>query len=399
MTRLPAKEAAAELTESEPEWAVTIVCNDSDYFNRHRRVVADRLAEAGIAVQVLAGGDEGRIEAPYKWAFRHVEIDRFRFRPIADIRLFSTILAHLFRKRPDVLHLITLKPLVVCGPAGVIGRILFGAPRKIVIMIAGLGRLMSPSSEMRGRHSLARSAVQAIVGWLGKRRNVHFVFETESDRSVWITQGLVSQKNSEVVPGAGVNADEYYPRASPRQSGPLQILYATRLLPAKGFDVYLDTARHFSGNMEVEFLVAGLSGEHDRDVVQFNELTDDLPIRFLGEVSDMPPLLRSVDLVCLPSRYGEGIPRILIEAAACGVPAIVSDLPGCLQIVENDATGIVIPVAPKLELVTSTIAAVERYLANPELLATHGAAAHRKFISGKFEQKNIVARFMELLTR
>jgi glycosyltransferase involved in cell wall biosynthesis len=388
----------AELSqENRPGRVLTIICNDAHYFNRHRRTVADRLIEKGSDVLVLAGGDASGITLPFSFKFRVIGIERFGFSAKRDSQLFLETLRDIFSRRPQVLHLITLKPAVVSGIAGALAGMVFGAPRRIVILIAGLGRLMSADSELRGKHRISRFIVNSVIWWLARRKGVIFLFETQSDRSSWIAKGLVLETNSETVMGAGVSAEKFYPAATPRATLPLRLLFAARLLPTKGFDAFLEVARQFESNKHVEFLVAGLNDHSDREVVREMDLADEKSIRFLGEVSDMPSLLRSVDIVCLPSRYGEGIPRILIEAAACGLPSIASDLAGCREIVEDGVTGVIVPTGPKAVTAAAMTTAVQRYLVDRDLVRRHGAAALSKFRMGGFEAKLITKRFIELL--
>ena len=346
---------------------------------------------------VLTGGDARDIALPFSWQFRLIGIERFGFSVRRDSRLFLDTLKDIYRRRPQVLHLITLKPAVISGIAGALASMMFGAPRRIVILIAGLGRLMSADSELRGKHRISRFIVNSVIWWLARRKGVIFLFETQCDRSSWLAKGLVLEANSETVMGAGVSAEKFYPAARPRATLPLRFLFAARLLPTKGFDAFLEVARQFESNKHVEFLVAGLNDHSDREVVREMDLADEKSIRFLGEVSDMPALLRSVDIVCLPSRYGEGIPRILIEAAACGLPSIASDIAGCREIVEDGVTGIIVPAGPKAVTAAAMTAAVQRYLVERDLVRRHGAAALSKFRMGGFEAKLITKRFIELL--
>jgi glycosyltransferase involved in cell wall biosynthesis len=390
-------QSSQQASGPERKWSATIVCNDAGYFNRHRRSIADGLTERGARVEVLTGGDISAVATPHDWALRAVEVHRFGLNPVADFRFFRAVLKQMSQRRPQALLLITLKPAIVGGIAGVVSRALYGCPGRIQILIAGLGRLMSPASELSGRHAVSRRIVRTVIKFLSGRRNVGFIFETESDRKHWVDQGLVRGNNSTVVPGAGVDAGVFYPGTRGRAHGPLRVLFAARLLPAKGLDVFLEAARAFAGDGQIEFLVAGLKEPPGSGAISAEHLAAERAISFLGEVTDMAALLRSVDLVCLPSRYGEGIPRILIEAAACGLPAIASDLPGCLEIVEDGVTGTIVPAGLAGEPAKHVIRALQDYLGDRERLRHQGAAALKKFAGGGFESRQVVAEIAALL--
>ncbi len=375
---------------------ISIVCNDTAYFLRHRRTVADALAERGNAVSVLAGGDPLPPDLEHDWTFKHIPIERFSFALVADCRLVLASFADFVRNRPSAVYLVTLKPAVLSGVAAVAARMLTRTRTRIVITIPGLGRLMAPDSPLRAwRHKLARRTVRGVIRWLSNRRDVRFVFETEADRAVWLSQGMVRANNSEQIDGAGVDASLFYP-AQGRGRAPYRVLFASRLLRTKGLDVFLQVARRLRPDRSFQFVVAGMADENDPDSMSAAELALEPSIEFLGAVEDMPSLLRSVDLVCLPTRYGEGIPRILIEAAACGLPSIASDLEGCRRIVEDGVTGYIISRKAE-EAVPAMMSALGEYRARPDLLMTHGAAARERFASGGFSNEYVVSRYLDML--
>jgi glycosyltransferase involved in cell wall biosynthesis len=136
---------------------------------------------------------------------------------------------------------------------------------------------------------------------------------------------------------------------------------------------------------------------HDPDRYAPELLEREGAIKFLGEVSDMPGLLRSVDLVCLPSRYGEGIPRILIEAAASAVPCLTTDLQGCREIVRHGVNGTLIPPGDPRAMAASMTATIDAYLADPELLDRQGRAGLELFRNGQFREDAVTEQFVRLL--
>jgi glycosyltransferase involved in cell wall biosynthesis len=96
-------------------------------------------------------------------------------------------------------------------------------------------------------------------------------------------------------------------------------------------------------------------------------------IVLMGHVDDMAALLAETDLVVLPTSYGEGVPRILVEAAACGLPLIATDTPGCREIVRPGTNGYLVDAHDAGALV----AAIERLSGDSELRATMGAESRR----------------------
>jgi glycosyltransferase involved in cell wall biosynthesis len=377
---------------------VFVVCNDSEYFLRHRLSIVTELVRQGAEVSVMCGGNVISKEDIEGWTYVPAKIERFRFNPVGDFLFLMQCLLHLLKRRPDSVLLITLKPAVYAGLAAVLARLVRCGPKRVIILLPGLGRLMSPNPTLTsGMADAWRAVTSSAVRFLSQRRGFTFAFETEHDRSYLRQLGLVGDGNSIVIRGAGVDPAVYYPAATAESDGKTRILFASRLIAAKGLNLFLGAAKHFSGRPDVEFLVAGWVEHDDPDRVDPKRLADMKEIRFLGEIPSAAEVLRDCDIVCLPTLYGEGIPRILIEAAANGLPAIASDIAGCREIVVDGVTGTILPVGNDAPMLLSLNQAILAYLENPALAKQQGAAALKHFQEGKFEEKAVMRQFMDLL--
>ncbi|NGN40208.1 glycosyltransferase family 4 protein [Mesorhizobium sp. CGMCC 1.15528] len=377
---------------------VVVICNDQEYFLRHRLAVVEKLVRTGAEVTVITGGQEEPLRKPEGWTFVHMPIERFSFRPLGDLAIVARSARLIAAIRPDAVHLITLKPAVFSGFAAVLARLVGRGPRRILVTIPGLGRLMSPAAASSGTASASRAVVRRAIRFLSDRPGVYFTFETSHDRNLWLSDGLIRENNSTVINGAGVNPDTFHPTAGKAARDSIKVLFASRLLKAKGLDAFIDAAKQYADRADVEFIVAGMIEPNDPDGYSPEELWKEPAISFLGEVTDMPALLRDVDLVCLPTRYGEGIPRILIEAAASGIACLATDLEGCKEIVEDGVSGTLVPASEPEALAKNISNAVDAYLQNPELLRTQGAAGYQRFLSGGFSEEAVVGHFLDLLT-
>lgn len=377
----------------------TFICNDGDYFLRHRRQVADALAQAGHAVTVVAGGPRLPAERIGDWRYVNLQIERFAFHPVSDLRLFVSSLREIARTRPRHLQLVTLKPAIFSGLAAMAARLIGRGPERVVVTIPGLGRLMSPGSDRDGlRARLSRALVGRAIRFLSRRRNVFFTFETPTDRQHWLSLGYIREQTSMAISGAGVDPTRFHPPEQAKERPRMRVLFASRLLRAKGLDAFVEAARRLADPQRIEFVVAGMVEPHDPDGYPPHELAREPAITFLGEATDMPGLLREVDLVCLPTRYGEGIPRILIEAAATGLPSIASDVDGCTHIVRDGVSGTIVPVASSARMADDLTRAIARYLDDPGLRRRHGAAALAHFAQGEFTEEAVTGRIVALLT-
>ena len=386
-------------TKGEPSrYRVLVICNDSDYFLRHRLYLVTHLVSIGVDVTVITGGPPIPAERVQGWEYIHLRMERFRFDPIGDMTLAARTIRAIRTLKPDAVHLITLKPAIFSGLASVVSRFFHGYPKRTLITLPGLGRMMSWSKGSgERRYPVGRALTILAMRFLARHDSVHFSFETKYDRDFWMKRGVANHKNSSVLDGAGVDLNLFYPSESARSDSKTKVIFASRLLKSKGLNAFLMMARNLADRPDVQFIVAGLADDQDPDAIRPEYLEQLGDIRFLGQVDDMPPLLRECDIVCLPTRYGEGIPRILIEAAATGLASIVSDHPGCRAVIENGVTGQVLPAKADFEMSRMLSAAVARYLEDPGLLAQHKRAAYQAFRSRDFSQDACVARFTELL--
>lgn len=378
-------------------YRVLVVCNDGAYFLRHRLSVVTHLASIGVDVTVIAGGDPIPVKSIEGWKYIHVPIERFRFDPFGDAALMIRTARTIHAFKPHAVHLVTLKPAIFSGFVSIVSHFLQAYPKQILITLPGLGRMMSPKVAGQRRYPIASALTLLAFRMLSRRDYVHFTFETKHDCEFWADRGIANDRNSSLIDGAGVDPKQFYPLEPPRCGRTTKVLFASRLLKSKGLSTFLKVAHDLAYRSDVEFVVAGVPEDNDPDAIPHRDLEQMTEIRFLGHVRDMPNLLRQCDIVCLPTRYGEGIPRILIEAAATGLASVASSHPGCREAVEDGVTGQILSATSDAEMRQELSAAIVGYLERPDLLKEHKQAAYRHFRSRQFDQTAVADRFTELL--
>ncbi|MBR0781089.1 glycosyltransferase [Bradyrhizobium iriomotense] len=374
-----------------------MICNDSAYFLRHRLSVVSHLASIGVDVTVIAGGYPIPADSIQGWKYIYVPIERFRFDPFGDAALMIRTARTIHAFKPHAVHLVTLKPAIFSGLVSIVSRFFHADPKQVLITLPGLGRMMSPKVPGQRRYPVARTLTLLAFRILSRRDYVHFTFETRHDCEFWADRGIANDGNSSLIDGAGVDPNLFYPLEAPRPRRATKVLFASRLLKSKGLSTFLKVARDLAHRGDVEFVVAGVPEDNDPDAIPHRDLERMTEIRFLGHVRDMPNLLRQCDIVCLPTQYGEGIPRILIEAAATGLASIASSHPGCREAVEDGVTGQILSATSDADMRRELSAAIVGYLENPDLLKQHKQAAYRHFRSRQFDQTAVADRFTELL--
>jgi glycosyltransferase involved in cell wall biosynthesis len=169
------------------------------------------------------------------------------------------------------------------------------------------------------------------------------------------------------------------------------------MLRDKGVVEFIEAARSLPARSDIRFLLAGRI-DVDGNPTAISEadldaLLSDSGAHWLGEVDDVAELMRQVDIVALPS-YHEGLPKALLEAAACGLPLIATDIPGCRPVVHDGENGILVPVRDAASLAS----AIERLASDPALRSTYGERS-RQMAVDRFDRHIILDRFAELHDR
>lgn len=373
---------------------IVFVCNELGSFDRHRSYLAEYLNLNEFEC-VLYSDRKEKFEKKVAYIFRHLNIERFRFAPIFDAIMFVTILFAIFREKPRVLHLINIKPYLYGGLAANCAR-LFGWRGKLVITVAGLGRLYDPESlqslDRRIRRGIVESALRLST------RDAAVTFETGHDRDFWISRKLITAEQATVVNGTGVNLSAFAPGPRNPDQCQLRVLYAGRLLRSKGLEVYLEAASIIKRDKKplgIEMLVAGFE-ENDPDSISASLLRENKDIEYIGTVSDMPSLLRGVDIVALPTRYNEGVPRILIEAAATGCIPISTQFPGSDMLIKDNVTGHFIRKSHDVSLAENLVQLILKLNMDPELRKVMSQNAIDHVNSHGFCESEILMKFLEL---
>ncbi|WP_241607932.1 glycosyltransferase, partial [Rosenbergiella australiborealis] len=158
-----------------------------------------------------------------------------------------------------------------------------------------------------------------------------------------LKKNIKFKKNSvHIIEGAGVNIDEYiYTKESLGNS--FSVLFAARLLWSKGLGQLVEAIDILhKKDIRIELRVAGFQDIEDPDAIslkQINKWENEGKIVWLGKIEDMYSLLKSSNLVVLPTQYAEGVPRIIIEACSVGRACIVGNSGGCKSIIKNGYNG------------------------------------------------------------
>lgn len=339
---------------SAPARKLLFFVTEDYYFVSHRLPLAQAALAAGYEVSVVTrvrqSGDPIRRAGIRLIAFENA---RSSLNPFAELRTLWRLIGVYRRERPDLVHHVAMKPVLY----GTIAARLAGRP-SIVNAVAGMGWLFTSGA------GLAKWLKPAVRWALRHVLSAGVALVQNPDDARLLAKFGVPDSRIRRVPGSGVDLRLFQPYPVPRGC-PVVVLPA-RLLWDKGVGEFVTAARLLrQRGVVARFVLAG-----EPDPLNPATITDEQVARWVGEgvveyrgwVADMPALLASSHVVCLPS-YREGLPKVLIEAAAAGRPIVTTDVPGCREVVRDGDNGLLVR-AGDAEALADALA---RLIEKPEL--------------------------------
>lgn len=305
-----------------------------------------------------------------------------RARPILDALTVGQLVLVFRRTRPHIVHAFDTKP----GVLACLAARAAGVP--IVIgTVTGLGALYAAGAP-RAR---AIRRVYEVLQRLACRASDATIFQNPDDVRWFIAAGMVSAEKVVLLPGSGIDTARFDPaRISTAEQfrvraelgirpGDLVVTMVARVIRSKGVLEFADAARSIRANRpHVHFVLLGAAGAASAsDTLTAPELAQLRgAVTWPGARPDVPVVLSVSDVFVLPSRYAEGIPRALLEAASMGLPIVTVDAPGCREAVLPDVTGFLVSVHPRAALGT----AILRLLDEPDLRRRFGRMARLRTV-------------------
>jgi len=265
-----------------------------------------------------------------------LDIDRRSLNPVGTLHTLCQLVHVMRRERPDVLHPVALKPILLGGIAARITGV-----KRVVNAVVGGGYLFTSASVlMRGLRPLVRLALRFLLNPPGSR----VIFENQDDLAAFVHARQVRAADAVLIKGAGVNVG-LFPPSDPRHAEPLVVVPA-RLLWDKGLGEFVAAARLLQQQgVKARFALVGDVDPGNRasiDNAVLDEWRANGVVELWGFRPDMPRVLAEADIVCLPS-YREGLPKALLEAMAASLPCVTTDVPGCREAVRDGDNGCLVP--------------------------------------------------------
>ena len=307
--------------------------NTDWYLYNFRLSTALRLKAEGHDVVMLSPpGEFGERFSAHELRWIQLTMDRASLNPFREAQTISALTRILRAERPDLLHNFTVK----CAIYGALAARAARVPA-VVNAVAGMGYVFA-SDAMLAR--TLRPMVKLLMrGTLGGKQS-RLILQNPDDADAFVRARLVPQQHIRVIRSSGVNLERFLPVDAITEPRPLRVLMAARLLWEKGIGEFIEAARMLRAQgRNIEFVIAGSpdpGNPRSASREQAEGWVAEGLVDWRGHVDDMPTLMRSMDVIALPSYYREGVPKSLIEAAACGLAVVTTNLPGCREVVSED---------------------------------------------------------------
>lgn len=370
---------------------ILLFANTEWYLYNFRRSLATELVQRGHDVLLLSppGAYGAKLrDLGFRWI--PAPMQRLSLNPLRELALVLWLARLIRSERIDVVHGFTIKCAIYASLAARFAS-LRRAPAR-VSAVAGMGYVFT-SRDITAR--VLRPFVRGLFRLALGGRGARVILQNPDDVALFRQARLVAPELIHLIPGSGVDSTRFTPRAATAgAAAPVRVLLPARLLWDKGLGEFIEAARMLRGDARpLEFLLAGEPDAGNPASVSIDTVrawVDEGLVQWLGHVQDMPALFRSVDIVALPS-YREGLPKGLIEAAACGVALITTDVPGCREVVSDGVNGLLVPVRSADALA----AAIWRLASNAGLRQRLGEAARADALA-RYDERIIIRMTMDV---
>jgi glycosyltransferase involved in cell wall biosynthesis len=356
------------------------------YMYNFKLPIAEKLRERGHdVVLVTPPGEYAEKMRLSGYRVREWKLDRHSMNPLKEIRSLLHLLLIYAQERPSIAHHFTAK------------GILYGSIAAAFAGISSVVNAVTGGASAFGNVISKTNVVYQGVQW-GLKRLFQFVlagteviFQNPDDLQSFVSQGLVAKERCHLVKGSGVDLSSFQP--APEPGGTPKILLAGRLLWNKGVGEFVEASRILAQKgTHASFVLVGETDSSNPMSVsedQISEWEQEGLVEWWGFQEDMPSVFGQMHIVCSPSYYREGVPKVLIEAAACERPIVTTDMPGCREIVRDGVNGLLVPPEDSQALAS----ALSELLEDAERRQEMGARG-REIVQEEFSVEQVVSETM-----
>ena len=359
------------------------------YFWSHRLPIARAARDADFDVLIATRTNQHK---------DRIENEGFKLIPIGLERksrnIFKEILSILEivriyrREKPDIVHHVAVKPVLYGSWAARIAGI-----SSVVNALAGLGLIFVAQGY---RVKVLKRFVVFAFRTAFSAKNTIGIFQNPEDLKLFVDAGIVKSEKAVLIRGSGVDVSHFI--YLPEPAGIPTIVLASRMLWNKGVGEFVEAAKILrKDGVKCRMILVGNPDSENPASISEETLRRwhaEGIVEWWGHRKDMPEVFAQSNIVALPTTYGEGVPKVLIEAASCGRAIVATDVPGCREIVRHNENGFLIPPRDSKSLA----GALKVLIKDPELRARMGVRG-RKIVEAEFSEEIVVKQTMEVYER
>lgn len=362
------------------------IINDASFFLSHRLPIALAAVRDGYSV-VVATPMSKDVRTIVDLGLNHIPLRMTRSGTSIVSELISLIhIGYIMIKiKPNIVHLVTIKPVLY---GGFWSRIL--RTPSAVFAISGMGSLFSDTAKHK---TLSKSIAELMYRFIFRHKKSAVILQNSKDLDSLREMGALRSEQAVLVNGSGVDLDVYCP--SPLADGERIVVLPARMLWEKGVGIFVEAAKLLkSRGVVARMVLVGPYDPENPDAVSLSQLQEwknEGIVEWWGHKKNMIEVYAMSHLVVLPSFYREGMPKSLLEAAACGRAIITTDLPGCRDAVDPNKSGLIVP--PKDP--NALAEAIEKIVNNSDILRSMGVAGRAKAIE-KFNVDSVIQTHLNI---
>ena len=366
---------------------VLILVNYLSFFISHRLPIAEALLAKGFEVFIGYGelrGADPKILEQRGFKVYFIPMQPGSFNLLNDFKTFYYIWSFFKRVKPDIVHLVTIKPYLY---GGIISRLC--GVQGLITAVSGLGTLFV-NKDLKSK--LIRLLLYPIYKLAFNHLNQKIIVQNKDDLKVLVNWGVLNLSKVKLLKGSGVKLENFINLDEP--SGTPVVCFAARLLRDKGVYEYVSAVRLLKERgIKAEFLLAGdldINNPTGLKLKDLNKIRDEGYVKIIGYQKDIATLYAKSHIICLPS-YREGFPKSLIEAAAAGRAVVTTDVPGCRDAIIPNKTGLLVPIKDSQKLAD----ALQWLIENPKKRIIMGKEG-RKFAEKEFPIEKIILNHLDI---
>ncbi len=365
---------------------ILFIISEDWYFFSHRLSLAVIAIKSGYEVGLLCRVSKYRkeIEAEgvkvFNWSINRESKNIFK-ETVAILNIVSIL--HKFK--PNLIHSVAMKPVLYSAIASS-----YVGHQKSIFALAGLGYIFT------SRNNFAKIVRLFLIICFKKifyNKNNKLVLQNPEDRSLLLDLNVISKNNVHLIRGAGVDTFSFFYKPIPFKN-PI-IMLPSRMLWAKGVQDFVDCAEIINDKKKIaRFVLVGGPDTQNPDTIseyQLEKWNNSGVVEWWGNQDDMPSIIQQATIICLPTFYGEGLPKCLLEGASSGRPIVSYDVPGCREIVVNNYNGFLV----KSRSIEGLVKSIIMLLADNDLCIQMGKNG-RKLVKNNFTQEIVGKETIQL---